>query len=136
MATYSRNSTSCLENSMNRGVHGVAKTQTQLNTHTHRAIYVTLTNSVIGIFTSLLQSDLCITKLWTSLVAQMVKNMAVMQETRVRSLGQEDPLEKGMAAFHPHRGTLSCFPDFLIQPPLVEYKFYLILSMLRCGTEV
>ena len=26
---------SCLENSMNRGVHGVAKTQTQLNMHTH-----------------------------------------------------------------------------------------------------
>ena len=69
---------SCLENSMNRGVHGVAKTQTQLNMHTHTAIYVTLTSSVIEIFTSLLQSDLCITKLWTSLVAQMVKNMAVM----------------------------------------------------------
>ena len=31
-----------------------------------------------------------------SLVAQMVKNLPVMQETRVRSLGQEDPLEKGM----------------------------------------
>ena len=26
----------------------------------------------------------------------MVKNLAVMQETQVRSLGQEDPLEKGM----------------------------------------
>ena len=34
----------------------------------------------------------------SSLVAQMVKNLPVMQETRVRSLGQEDPLEKGMAA--------------------------------------
>ena len=30
-------------------------------------------------------------------VAQMVKNPPVMQETWVRSLGQEDPLEKGMA---------------------------------------
>ena len=27
----------------------------------------------------------------------MVKNLLAMQETRVRSLGQEDPLEKGMA---------------------------------------
>ena len=32
-----------------------------------------------------------------SLVAQMVKNLPAMQETRVRSLGQEDSLEKGMA---------------------------------------
>ena len=129
---------SCLENSMNREIHGVAKTQTQLNMHTHTAIYVTLTNSVIGIFTSLFQSDLCITKLWTSLVAQMIKNMAVMWETRVQSLGQGDPLEKGMATFHPHRGTLPCFPDFLIQPPPgmpVEEKLCLVLSILRCGTE-
>ena len=33
----------------------------------------------------------------TSLVAQMVKHLPTMQETRVRSLGQEDPLEKEMA---------------------------------------
>ena len=32
-----------------------------------------------------------------SLVAQMVKNLLAMQETWVQSLGQEDPLEKGMA---------------------------------------
>ena len=30
-------------------------------------------------------------------MAQMVKNLPVMQETGVRSLGQEDALEKGMA---------------------------------------
>ena len=30
-------------------------------------------------------------------VAQMVKNPPAMQETRVQSLGQEDPLEKGKA---------------------------------------
>ena len=34
---------------------------------------------------------------WASLVAQMVKNLPVMQETWVPSLGQADPLEKGMA---------------------------------------
>ena len=31
------------------------------------------------------------------LVAQMVKNLPVTQETRVRSLGWENPLEKGKA---------------------------------------
>ena len=31
------------------------------------------------------------------LVAQTVKNLSAMQETRVQSLGREDPLEKGMA---------------------------------------
>ena len=34
---------------------------------------------------------------WTSLVVQTVKNLSTMQGTWVRSLGQEDPLEKGMA---------------------------------------
>ena len=32
---------------------------------------------------------------WTSLVAQLDKNPPAMQETWVRSLGWEDPLEKG-----------------------------------------
>ena len=32
-----------------------------------------------------------------SLVAQMVKNLLAMQETQVRTLGQEDPLEEGKA---------------------------------------
>ena len=32
-----------------------------------------------------------------SLVAQTVKNLPVVQEIQVPSLGQEDPLEKGMA---------------------------------------
>ena len=31
------------------------------------------------------------------IVAQMVKNLPTVQETWARSLGQEDPLEKGMA---------------------------------------
>ena len=32
-----------------------------------------------------------------SLVAQKVKNLLALQETQVQSLGQDDPLEKGMA---------------------------------------
>jgi len=35
--------------------------------------------------------------LGASLVTLTVKNLPAMQETRVRSLGWEDPLEKGMA---------------------------------------
>ena len=35
--------------------------------------------------------------MWTSLVAQLVKNLPAMQETWVWSLGWEDPLEKGTA---------------------------------------
>ena len=31
-----------------------------------------------------------------SLVAQMVKNLPAMQASQVQSLGQEDPLKKGM----------------------------------------
>ena len=38
-----------------------------------------------------------------SLVAQMVKNLPAMQETRVQPLGREDPLEKDMAT---HSSTL------------------------------
>ena len=34
---------------------------------------------------------------WASLVAQLVKNLPAMRESRVWSLGWEDPLEKGKA---------------------------------------
>ena len=36
---------------------------------------------------------------WASLVAQVVKNLPAMRETWVRSLGCEDPLEKGKATY-------------------------------------
>ena len=39
-----------------------------------------------------------------SLVAQLVKNLPTMQETWVRSLAREDPLEEGMAT---HSSILS-----------------------------
>ena len=35
----------------------------------------------------------------SSLVAQMVKNLPAVQETWVRSLGQEEPLQKEMATY-------------------------------------
>ena len=34
---------------------------------------------------------------WASLVAQMLKHLPTMQETRVQSVGREDLLEKEMA---------------------------------------
>ena len=43
----------------------------------------------------------CLFELWfsqASLVAQTVKYLSAMRETWVRSLGWEDPLEKGKAA--------------------------------------
>ena len=42
---------------------------------------------------------------WASLVAQLVRNLHAMQETGVRSLSWEDPLEKGKAA---HSSILAC----------------------------
>ena len=41
-----------------------------------------------------------------SFVAQMVKNLPAMKETRVRSLGCKDPLEKGMET---HSSVLGAF---------------------------
>ena len=41
---------------------------------------------------------------WASLVAQLVKNLPTMWETWVRSLGWEDPWEKGKA---PHCSILA-----------------------------
>ena len=58
------------------------------------------------------------TYIWASSpVAQMVKNLPVVQETQVRSLGQEDPLEKGMAT---HSSILA--GEFHGQRSLVGYS--------------
>ena len=51
--------------------------------------------------------------LWTSLVAQMVKHLPTMRETRVQSLGWEDPLEKEMAT---HSSTLAWRIPWMEEP--------------------
>ena len=72
---------------MDRGVwqptdHGVAKSRTQLsNKYFHFLRKMVLRKTLSG----------------ASLVAQLVKNLPAMQETWVRFLGQDDPLEKEMA---------------------------------------
>ena len=48
-----------------------------------------------------------------SLVAQTVKRLPAMRETRVRFLGQEDPLEKEMA---PHCSTLAWKIPWMEEP--------------------
>ena len=45
---------------------------------------------------------------WASLVAQTGKRLPTIQETRVRSLGGEDPLEKEMAT---HSSIHSCLEN-------------------------
>ena len=42
---------------------------------------------------------------WTSFIAQSVKNLPAVQQIRVQSLGQEDPLEKEKAT---HFSVLAC----------------------------
>ena len=64
-------------------VHGVTKGQARLSDSFHFDVCILLSRTFITI--------------WVSLVAQTVKNLPIMQETRVRSPGQEEPLEKELA---------------------------------------
>ena len=49
----------------------------------------------------------------SSLVAQMVKRLPAMQETQVRSLGQEDPVEKEVVT---HFSTLAWKTPWMEKP--------------------
>ena len=55
-------------------------------------------------FVKLLDKCLDAVLFWTSLVARCLKSLTAMQDTWVRSLGWEDPLEKEMAT---HASILS-----------------------------
>ena len=57
----------------------------------------------------------------------MVKHLSTMRETWVRSLGQEDPLEKEMAT---HYSTLA----WKI-PWTVVYQAFLSIGLLRVGHD-
>ena len=50
---------------------------------------------------------------WATLVDQTVKNLPIMQEIWVRSLGQEDPLEEGMVT---HSSTLAWETPWMEEP--------------------
>ena len=51
----------------------------------------------LQVYSELIQIYMHIFSYGASLAAQVVKNLPAMQETQVRSLGLEDPLEKGSA---------------------------------------
>ena len=53
-----------------------------------------------------------------SLVAQTVKSLSTIQETWVRSPGQEDPLEKEMAT---HSTTLAWKTPWMEEPGRLQY---------------
>jgi len=55
----------------------------------------------------------CLIIRWASLVAQLVKNLPAMQETPVRSLGWEDPLEEEMAT---HSSILAWEIPWTVKP--------------------
>ena len=48
-----------------------------------------------------------------TLIAQLIKNLPATQETLVRFLGQEDPLEKGKAT---HSSSLAWRIQWTVQP--------------------
>ena len=54
-----------------------------------------------------------------SLVAQLVKDLPAVQETRVRSLGREDPLEKGMAT---HSSVLAWRIPWMEEPGRLQSR--------------
>ena len=85
-------------------VHGVAKSETRLNDWTElNFLFLILTCA------SLSKNPQPSKRMnLASLVAQLVKNLPAMQKMLVQSLGQEYPLEKGMAT-HYH----SCLANYM-----------------------
>ena len=71
------------------------------NAYTEQVFFVGKTLFSKKIF---LVSQYLSTLVSASLVAQRIKHLPAMQETRVRSLGQEDPVEMAMAS---HPSTLA-----------------------------
>ena len=74
---------------------------------------------------------------WASLMAQLVKNLPAMWETRVRSLGWEDPLEKGKG--HPLQysgleNSMDCTACGVAksQTPLSDFYFHFCFSYWFC----
>ena len=63
----------------------------------HASLYIVTKNFFLVMRTFKIYSQYSIINDSHSLVTQMVKNRPEMQETQVRSLGWEDPLEEGMA---------------------------------------
>ena len=65
---------------------------------------------------------------WASLTAQSVKNLPVVKETCIQSLGQKDPLEKEMAT---HFGTLAWKIPWKEEPGRLQSMVSLSRTLLR-----
>ena len=61
------------------------------------SVQLLLSPVIFGVSPRALVISLLVQSCLASLVAQLVKDLPAMQEIRVLSLGQEKPLEKGMA---------------------------------------
>ena len=73
--------------------------------------------------------------LWASLVAQTVKHLPAMRETRVQSLGQEDPLEKEMATHSSTHGwrSLVGYSSWGCKESDTTKQFHLVHAVLGTG---
>ena len=73
----------------------------------------------------------------TSLVAQTVKRLPTMRETRVRSLRREDPVEKEMAT-HSSTPTWKIPFDYISKDPIAKHvnihRYQGPLSLRRCNS--
>ena len=67
--------------------------------------------------------------LWASLVAKLVRNLPAMQETQVRSLGREDPLEKEIAT---HSSILAWGIPWTEEPGRLQSMGLQELDMTEC----
>ena len=60
-------------------------------------VYIYMYVCFIYIYINILKVTTAVIHTWAPLVAQLLKNLPAIQESWVRFLGQEDPLEKQMA---------------------------------------
>ena len=70
---------------------------------------------------------------WASLVAPLVKNLPAMQETWIRSLGWEDPLEKGKATqYSGLENSMDCLVHGVAKSwtRLSDFHFHFTFSMI------
>ena len=99
---------SCLENPRDGGawwaaVFGVTQSQTRLKWLNKQAskilMFYRFTTMVLQGLNFFNWGVLIFLVCFHSLMAQTIKNLPTFQETQIRSLGREDPLEKGMATY-------------------------------------
>ena len=78
---------------------------TQLSCRSNGSFPITIwQNGITIVFYTIVFYTITILCNWASLVAQRVKSLPAMRDTRIQSLGWEDPLEKEMAT---HSSTLA-----------------------------